>query len=46
MEHFDAVVDMRFTWYKSLSAEDNAKLDAEKAAMGDEAHKNEIMAEL
>ena len=46
MEHFDAVVDLRVTWYKSLSAEENAKLDAEKACMSDEAQRNERMAEL
>ena len=40
------IVDMRVTWYKSLSAEDTAKINAERAAYGDEAKRNERMAEL
>ena len=46
MEHFDEIVDLRVTWYKSLNAEEKAKQEAEKAAYADEAQRNERMAEL
>ncbi len=46
MENLDAIATMRLTWMAGLSAEDKAKLEAERASWADEAVKAEKMAEL